>query len=235
MSPGAVLLDLHGTWTPQDRAERQCRRVEVDVPPGVDGIHVALRFDRSVGAVLDLGCEGPSGYVGWSGARGSTSWSPRRGRRRGTCRPRRSPAGGPCWSACTGSRHRGRLPPARHCAVGGAGRVRAGPIRSAGAGWRQPAAASSPPRGGRDALAGRGPPRPHGALRWRPDRRPARRARGIAGTRLPRGHRPQHDQPPRRAGRRGQTTRHTAAARAGGDHRHGTRECLRGHRLRRLP
>ena len=67
MSPGAVLLDLHGTWTPQDRAERQCQQVEVDVPPGVDGLRVALRFDSSGGAVLDLGCEGPSGYVGWSG------------------------------------------------------------------------------------------------------------------------------------------------------------------------
>jgi hypothetical protein len=67
VSSGGALLDLRGTWTPQDRAELQCRPVEVEVPPGADGLRLELQFDPSGGAVLDLGCEGPSGYVGWSG------------------------------------------------------------------------------------------------------------------------------------------------------------------------
>lgn len=61
------LLDHHGTWTPDDRGEQQCRSVPFEVPPGVDAVHVELSYDPEGGAVLDLGCEGPSGYVGWSG------------------------------------------------------------------------------------------------------------------------------------------------------------------------
>jgi hypothetical protein len=63
----AVLLDVSGTWTPVDRAESQCAAVGVDVPREVAALRVELAYDRADGAVLDLGCEGPRGYVGWSG------------------------------------------------------------------------------------------------------------------------------------------------------------------------
>ncbi len=68
MSHGATLLDLRSTWTPHHRAERPLQELEVEVPARVQGIEVALSFDGSGDGVLDLGLEGPAGYVGWSGA-----------------------------------------------------------------------------------------------------------------------------------------------------------------------
>ena len=62
-----TLLDRRGTWTPDDRAENQCAAVAFEVPRGVGAFRVELEYERRDGAVLDLGCEGPDGYVGWSG------------------------------------------------------------------------------------------------------------------------------------------------------------------------
>lgn len=61
------LLDLQGRWTPDDRAEKQCRGIEFEVPAGTYGVRVELDFDRSRAGVIDLGCQGPDHYVGWSG------------------------------------------------------------------------------------------------------------------------------------------------------------------------
>ena len=64
---GRVLLDLQRTWTRDDRAEEQIRAVPVDVPAGVAALTVELGHDGPPGSVLDLGLEGPSSHVGWSG------------------------------------------------------------------------------------------------------------------------------------------------------------------------
>lgn len=40
--------------------------VPFEVAPGTDSIEIELDYDESVG-VLDLGCEGPAGWRGWSG------------------------------------------------------------------------------------------------------------------------------------------------------------------------
>jgi hypothetical protein len=55
-----------GRWTLEDRAERVYRAVEVPVPPGTAALTVRLDYPRAAG-VLDLGCEGPDGFRGWSG------------------------------------------------------------------------------------------------------------------------------------------------------------------------
>ncbi|NUT20812.1 MAG: CehA/McbA family metallohydrolase [Hamadaea sp.] len=55
-----------GRWTMEDRAEQIMRSVPVEVPPGAAELTVELAYDRSRG-VLDLGCEGPNGFRGWSG------------------------------------------------------------------------------------------------------------------------------------------------------------------------
>ncbi len=67
MTSDAVLLDVTGTWTPQDRTENQCPAVGFDVPHDLAAVRVELDYDRMDGAVLDLGASGPDGYVGWSG------------------------------------------------------------------------------------------------------------------------------------------------------------------------
>jgi len=56
----------HGTWTAQDRAETPYRYLPFDVPAHAGGVHVRLSYDRSAG-VLDLGCEAPHSFRGWSG------------------------------------------------------------------------------------------------------------------------------------------------------------------------
>lgn len=61
------LLDRHGVWTPEDRAEQQCQALEFEVPGDVVALRIEMEFDHGESAVLDLGCEGPGGYVGWSG------------------------------------------------------------------------------------------------------------------------------------------------------------------------
>ena len=103
-----TLLDRRGTWSPEDRAENQCATVGFEVPHGVGAFRVELEYERRDGAVLDLGCEGPDGYVGWSGGARShflvseelvdSGLPPDPGIGRGR---------GRCWSGCTGSRHRG--------------------------------------------------------------------------------------------------------------------------------
>ncbi|NUT01956.1 MAG: CehA/McbA family metallohydrolase [Hamadaea sp.] len=55
-----------GRWTMEDRAEQIMRSVPVEVPPGAAALTVELAYDRTQG-VLDLGCEGPDGFRGWSG------------------------------------------------------------------------------------------------------------------------------------------------------------------------
>jgi hypothetical protein len=62
-----TLLDCELRWRPDHRAEQQVRSVPVDVPQGVAGLEVELAYERGDGAVVDLGMEGPEGYVGWSG------------------------------------------------------------------------------------------------------------------------------------------------------------------------
>jgi hypothetical protein len=64
---GGPLLDVSGVWTPDDRAENQCARVGFEVGHELGALLVELEYDRVDGAVLDLGCQGPRGYVGWSG------------------------------------------------------------------------------------------------------------------------------------------------------------------------
>jgi PHP domain len=63
-----TLLDRRGTWTPEDRAENQCVALDFDVTSEVGAFRADLGFTHRDGtAVLDLGCEGPDRYVGWSG------------------------------------------------------------------------------------------------------------------------------------------------------------------------
>jgi hypothetical protein len=55
-----------GTWTPEDRFSSPWRYLPVEVAPGTSALQVELEYERD-GAVLDLGCLGPSGFRGWSG------------------------------------------------------------------------------------------------------------------------------------------------------------------------
>ena len=64
---GRGLAAVSRRWGPSDRAEQQIREVPVDVPAGCTALEVELTYAPDVGAVLDLGLEGPGGYVGWSG------------------------------------------------------------------------------------------------------------------------------------------------------------------------
>ncbi|WP_067467913.1 CehA/McbA family metallohydrolase [Actinomadura macra] len=53
-----------GRWTLEDRLEQGLRELPFDVPPGTASLAVELSFE---GGVIDLGCQGPSGFRGWSG------------------------------------------------------------------------------------------------------------------------------------------------------------------------
>ena len=55
-----------GTFTADDRAQTPYRYLPFDVPAHTNGVHVQLSYDRSSG-VLDLGCEAPQSFRGWSG------------------------------------------------------------------------------------------------------------------------------------------------------------------------
>ena len=55
-----------GRWTLEDRAESIMRALPVSVPPGTAALTVELAYPAEAG-VLDLGCEGPNGFRGWSG------------------------------------------------------------------------------------------------------------------------------------------------------------------------
>jgi PHP domain len=55
-----------GIWTPEDRFASPWHYLPVEVAPGTAALRVELEHERA-GAVLDLGCLGPSGFRGWSG------------------------------------------------------------------------------------------------------------------------------------------------------------------------
>ncbi len=60
-----------GVWTLEDRLASPLHYLPVEVAPGTAALRVELEYERA-GAILDLGCFGPSGFRGWSGgARGS--------------------------------------------------------------------------------------------------------------------------------------------------------------------
>ncbi|MEP7330911.1 MAG: hypothetical protein ABI692_02350, partial [Terracoccus sp.] len=64
---GRRLAAVSRRWGPNDRADQQIRELAVDVPAGCAALEVELTYAAEAGAVLDLGLEGPAGYVGWSG------------------------------------------------------------------------------------------------------------------------------------------------------------------------
>lgn len=53
------------TWTFEDQAIERYPTIPFEVPPGIRGIGV--RIEVSGDGVVDLGCEGPDGWRGWSG------------------------------------------------------------------------------------------------------------------------------------------------------------------------
>src|SRR6478609_11594763 len=53
------------TW--EDRADSAFLYVPFDVPVGCGAFSVVLTYERDFGALIDLGCEGPQGFRGWSG------------------------------------------------------------------------------------------------------------------------------------------------------------------------
>jgi hypothetical protein len=60
-------LTVHtGTWTPEDRFASPWHYLPVEVASGTAALRVGLEYEQA-GAVLDLGCLGPSGFRGWSG------------------------------------------------------------------------------------------------------------------------------------------------------------------------
>lgn len=61
-----MTLSIDRIFTPDDRAEQFYPTVPFDVPGGTRSITVELSFDRALG-VIDIGCEGPAGWRGWSG------------------------------------------------------------------------------------------------------------------------------------------------------------------------
>jgi hypothetical protein len=56
----------NGRWTMEDRAESIMRALPVEVPRGTAALTVELAYPEGAG-VLDLGCDGPNGFRGWSG------------------------------------------------------------------------------------------------------------------------------------------------------------------------
>ncbi|GAA3817727.1 hypothetical protein GCM10022226_42870 [Sphaerisporangium flaviroseum] len=62
----AAPIRLSGRWTLDDRLAKQVWAVPAELPAGTRAFTVELSYDRSAG-VLDLGCEGPGGFRGWSG------------------------------------------------------------------------------------------------------------------------------------------------------------------------
>jgi hypothetical protein len=55
-----------GRWTRDDRAAGIWPRLPFEVPPGCPAVEVELTVEDP-DAVIDLGCEGPAGWRGWSG------------------------------------------------------------------------------------------------------------------------------------------------------------------------
>jgi hypothetical protein len=61
------LIRHAGTWTLEDMMASPLHYLPVEVAPGAAALRVTLSYPRDGGAVLDLGCFGPSGFRGWSG------------------------------------------------------------------------------------------------------------------------------------------------------------------------
>src|ERR1700735_4757031 len=61
------LITRRGTWSVDDRIDAPWHYLPVEVPPGTAALRVTLSYPRDSGAVLDLGCFGPSWCRGWSG------------------------------------------------------------------------------------------------------------------------------------------------------------------------
>ncbi|MEP6560614.1 MAG: CehA/McbA family metallohydrolase [Nakamurella sp.] len=61
-----------GTLTPDDRAANTWHYVPFEIAFGVGAFTITLEYDRSGGAIIDLGCEGPQGFRGWSGGARNT-------------------------------------------------------------------------------------------------------------------------------------------------------------------
>lgn len=64
----ATITRHSGRWTLEHRFASPWHYLPVEVPAGTAGLRVGLDYDRSGGAVLDLGCLGPGGFRGWSGS-----------------------------------------------------------------------------------------------------------------------------------------------------------------------
>ncbi len=62
-----VVTRLSGHWTLADRFASPWHYVPFEVPAGSAALRAHLEYERS-GAILDLGCLGPAGFRGWSGA-----------------------------------------------------------------------------------------------------------------------------------------------------------------------
>lgn len=60
------LTEHKGTWTLEDQFSSRWQYLPIEVAPGTATLRVKLEYERD-GAVLDLGCLGPSGFRGWSG------------------------------------------------------------------------------------------------------------------------------------------------------------------------
>jgi hypothetical protein len=60
-----------GVWTLEDRLASTWHYLPVEVAPGTAALRVGLEYERA-GAILDLGCFGPTGFRGWSG--GAREW-----------------------------------------------------------------------------------------------------------------------------------------------------------------
>jgi hypothetical protein len=61
------LIRRAGTWTIEDMMASPLHYLPVEVAPGTTALRVTLSYPRDGGAILDLGCFGPSGFRGWSG------------------------------------------------------------------------------------------------------------------------------------------------------------------------
>jgi hypothetical protein len=60
------LIRYAGTWTIEDMMASPLHYLPVEVGPGTAALRVTLSYSRDGGAVLDLGCFGPSGFRGLS-------------------------------------------------------------------------------------------------------------------------------------------------------------------------
>jgi hypothetical protein len=64
----AATIVHRGRWTRADQARNSWPTLPFELPAGARAITVELHYDSSSGAVIDLGCAGPAGWRGWSGA-----------------------------------------------------------------------------------------------------------------------------------------------------------------------